>query len=240
MNKGKTGQLVARLRSEQGLTQQELADRLGVTSKAVSRWETGRGYPDVEILPVIAELFSITVDELLKGERQNTGAEQKTVLSYEKSEWRMSSGENRVHDKNTNYMEALDRRNLRKGKAICISVAVYWLILNINGLIFNGINILTILFVGLAAFMAVGLLMFGYSWMRYAYIVWFVINDYFMLRQFMWKGIRFEESMSDEQQALFVYLLYGIMALRIAIDATFTYLLTQKDEVKDYLYTQRI
>ena len=111
--------------------------------------------------------------------------------------------------------------------------------LSINSLIFSGINIVTILYVVIASFMAAGLLIAGYSWMRYVYIVWFVINDYFMLRYYMWSGIRFEESMSDEQQALVVYLIYGIMALRIAIDVTFTILLTQKDSVKDYLYTRR-
>ena len=44
------GAFVAQLRKEQGLTQKELADRLNVTDKAVSKWETGKGFPDVKLL----------------------------------------------------------------------------------------------------------------------------------------------------------------------------------------------
>lgn len=57
------------LRKEKGLTQSELADKLGVTNKAVSKWETGEGYPETSQLVPLAEIFGVTVDELLKGER---------------------------------------------------------------------------------------------------------------------------------------------------------------------------
>jgi len=69
MDAGKTGTLIAALRKEKGWSQKELAERLGVTNKAVSRWETGRGYPDVELLPLIAKELDITISELLEGER---------------------------------------------------------------------------------------------------------------------------------------------------------------------------
>ena len=66
----KTGQLIARRRKEIGLTQKELAERLGVTNKAVSKWETGGGMPDVSVLETLADALEVSVDELLRGERE--------------------------------------------------------------------------------------------------------------------------------------------------------------------------
>lgn len=68
MDPAKTGVLIARLRKEKNLTQEALAQKLGVTRKAISRWETGRGYPDIEILPQLAEILSVSVNEILSGE----------------------------------------------------------------------------------------------------------------------------------------------------------------------------
>lgn len=72
MNPKKVGQFIARLRSEQNLTQKDLAERLNVTDKAISRWETGKGYPDIEILQNISTVFGITVNELLCGEKMSS------------------------------------------------------------------------------------------------------------------------------------------------------------------------
>lgn len=69
MDSGRVGAFVAQLRREKGLTQQELADRLGVTNKAVSKWETGEGYPEITMLPALADALGVTADELLRGER---------------------------------------------------------------------------------------------------------------------------------------------------------------------------
>lgn len=76
MERKSIGTLIAALRRANGLTQKQLADRLGVSDKAVSRWERDESLPDVTLLPVIADLFHITVDELLRGERraQQSGA----------------------------------------------------------------------------------------------------------------------------------------------------------------------
>ena len=63
-----TGKFIAKLRCERNWTQKELAQRLGVTDKAVSRWETGRGFPDVSLLPVLSETFSVSINELLLGD----------------------------------------------------------------------------------------------------------------------------------------------------------------------------
>lgn len=76
MERKSIGTLIAALRRANGLTQKQLADRLGVSDKAVSRWERDESLPDLTLLPVIADLFHITVDELLRGEcrAQQSGA----------------------------------------------------------------------------------------------------------------------------------------------------------------------
>ena len=75
----KVGNLIATLRSEKGLSQSELGLLLGVTNKAVSRWETGRGYPDTALLLKLAEILGITVDELLRGELSSNAEKAKSV-----------------------------------------------------------------------------------------------------------------------------------------------------------------
>ena len=57
MDKRRFGTFINLLRKEKGLTQKELAELLHVTDKAVSRWETGKSYPDIEVLQQIAEYF---------------------------------------------------------------------------------------------------------------------------------------------------------------------------------------
>lgn len=69
MEKKTIGTFIAALRKANGMTQQELADRLGVSNKAVSRWERDENAPDLSLIPAIAEIFGVTCDELLKGER---------------------------------------------------------------------------------------------------------------------------------------------------------------------------
>ena len=62
------GSVIKRLREEKRLTQAQLADRLGVSDKAVSKWETGGGYPDITLLEPLARELSVSVIELLAGE----------------------------------------------------------------------------------------------------------------------------------------------------------------------------
>ena len=64
------------LRKQKGLTQEELAQALFVSRTAVSKWESGRGYPNLESLKAIADFFGVTVDELLSGEELLTVAEK--------------------------------------------------------------------------------------------------------------------------------------------------------------------
>lgn len=60
------GQMIAALRKERGMTQLELAEKMGVTDKAVSKWERDLSCPDIYSLPRLAELFGISVDELVR------------------------------------------------------------------------------------------------------------------------------------------------------------------------------
>ncbi len=63
------GSFIAVLRKANGMTQKELAEKLNVSDKAVSRWERDESAPDLMLIPVIADIFGITADELLRGER---------------------------------------------------------------------------------------------------------------------------------------------------------------------------
>lgn len=69
MNSKKTGVFISELRKGLGLTQIALAEKLSVSNRAVSKWENGDGFPDVTILPILAEALGVTVDELLAGEK---------------------------------------------------------------------------------------------------------------------------------------------------------------------------
>ena len=64
------------LRKQKGLTQEELAERLYVSRTAVSKWESGRGYPSIDSLKAISKCFGVTVDDLLSGEELLTVARE--------------------------------------------------------------------------------------------------------------------------------------------------------------------
>ena len=70
------GEKLQALRKRRGLTQEELAEILYVSRTAVSKWESGRGYPNIDSLKEIARYFSVTVDELLSGEKLLSIAEE--------------------------------------------------------------------------------------------------------------------------------------------------------------------
>lgn len=67
MDSKKIGKLIAKRRKEKGMTQGELAERLSVSNKTISKWETGAGLPDISILVDLASVLDISVDDLLRG-----------------------------------------------------------------------------------------------------------------------------------------------------------------------------
>lgn len=77
MNQYVTGSVIKELREKNNMTQLQLAERLGVSDKTVSKWETGNGYPDITLLEPIAEVLSVSVTELISGnaiENRNVSA----------------------------------------------------------------------------------------------------------------------------------------------------------------------
>ena len=71
MNQYITGAVIKNLREKHHLTQAELAENLNVSDKTVSKWETGRGYPDISLLEPIANVFGISIAELISGNAIN-------------------------------------------------------------------------------------------------------------------------------------------------------------------------
>ena len=70
MTKKSIGSFLSELRKEKGLTQKEIADFLNVSDKTVSHWECDKYSPDISVIPVLAEFFGVTCDEILRGERK--------------------------------------------------------------------------------------------------------------------------------------------------------------------------
>ena len=77
MNHLKTGEIICKKRKELGLTQNQLAGMLNISFQAVSRWENGAAYPDIEVLPKLAEALNTTVDALLGYQSAATGYDKK-------------------------------------------------------------------------------------------------------------------------------------------------------------------
>ncbi len=68
MNQYVTGTMIKRLRESRKITQQQLAEKLGVSNKAISKWETGRGYPDISLIEPLADALGVSIIELFSGE----------------------------------------------------------------------------------------------------------------------------------------------------------------------------
>ena len=69
MNQESIGKFIAACRKEKGLTQVQLSEKLNITNRAVSKWETGKSCPDASIMLELCDILGITVNELLSGER---------------------------------------------------------------------------------------------------------------------------------------------------------------------------
>ena len=67
MNQYVTGAVIKELREKNNVTQLQLADKLGVSDKTISKWETGKGYPDITLLDPIANALSVSLAELISG-----------------------------------------------------------------------------------------------------------------------------------------------------------------------------
>ncbi len=79
MDQQKTGQFIAEMRKEQGLTQRELAEKLMISDKTVSKWECGNGLPEVSLMLPLCEILKISVNELLSGKRLQSSEYKKNA-----------------------------------------------------------------------------------------------------------------------------------------------------------------
>ena len=117
MNQEKIGKFIAKLRKEKNMTQQELARKIGVTDRAISKWENGRGLPDYSLLQDLCDTLSISINELFSGEK------------ISKEDYKTKAEENMSKLINDNY-----RKKKKINWIIAISVAVVYLSISI---IFN-------------------------------------------------------------------------------------------------------
>jgi transcriptional regulator with XRE-family HTH domain len=78
MDQIKVGAFLKDLRKEKGITQEQLAEELGVSGRTISRWETGKNMPDISLLVEIAEFFDVSIPEIIKGERKSENMKNET------------------------------------------------------------------------------------------------------------------------------------------------------------------
>jgi len=124
MNSKKIGEYISTLRKKNYLTQMELADQLGVTDKAVSKWERGAGYPDISLLQPLSEALGISINELLEGE-------DKEKISPEKEEDKTDKEDIEVTNALAYADKIIKMKEHKKGKlasailAISLFVAIF-------------------------------------------------------------------------------------------------------------------
>ena len=82
MNQMATGKFISQKRKEKSLTQEQLAEKLGVSNKTVSKWETGKCMPDYSVVKTLCDELEITVAELMDGEK----SEEKSVRTYDEEQ----------------------------------------------------------------------------------------------------------------------------------------------------------
>ena len=102
MNQTEIGEFIAKCRKEKKLTQAQLAERLNITDRAVSKWETGKSMPDSSIMLELCEILGITVNDLLSGEKIS-------MESYEKKA-----------DENLIALKRKDENNMTKNAVISL------------------------------------------------------------------------------------------------------------------------
>ena len=112
MNQVKIGRFIADCRKEKHITQVQLAEKLNITNRAVSKWETGKSMPDVSIMVELCGILDITVNELLSGERiamehyQKKAEENKEI---EELEFKESTYAEEKINKNTEKINELTK-----------------------------------------------------------------------------------------------------------------------------------
>ena len=84
MDQQRTGEFLKHLRKEKGLTQEQLAEQFYVSSRTVSRWETGSNMPDIDMLIELADFYDVDIREIIDGERKSENMDQETKDTLKK------------------------------------------------------------------------------------------------------------------------------------------------------------
>lgn len=159
----KIGKFIAELRKEQGLTQEQFGDKIGVTNKTVSRWETGTYLPPADALLAMSEMFGISINEILTGKR----------LTVE--EYKRAAEENLAQTIKASSFTLKDRIDFYKKK---------WLKDHIAIMCIWGVCILATFIVGivlkesLIGMIAILLLVMGHGWRNNAMMAYVEKNAY--------------------------------------------------------------
>ena len=156
MNSKDFGKRVADLRKGKGLTQSELAEKLNISNKAISRWETGEGYPEITILPSLAKELGVSIDELLSEssedsdfENQSSEADCETVNAFQRRQ-REDIPLKKPYWKSMTIFNKIGFVSI----IINITALLLYLLMVITGFIFNGLPtlfFLPVIIYGIAA-----------------------------------------------------------------------------------------
>lgn len=131
MDQIKIGRFIAELRKEQNMTQSALAERLGITDRAVSKWENGRGLPDVSLMKPLCETLGISVTELLNGERTK---EEVTVTKTEETVYEVLSD----REKQIKNTQRVKKKFLSFRLTVIVSAVI--ICLTLASMIFSGLR----------------------------------------------------------------------------------------------------
>ena len=115
MEQERIGKFILKLRRENNMTQQELADKIGVTDRAISKWENGRGMPDLSLMKPLCKELGITINELISGER------------FEEERLKEKTEENIINT--IGYTENKIKKSKKKFKLIILLIILLVLIL---------------------------------------------------------------------------------------------------------------
>lgn len=159
----KIGKFISEMRKEKGLTQEQLGEKLGVTNKTVSRWETGVYLPPADILLTLSDMYDITINEILSGKR----------LSEE--EYKKAAEENLTQTIRSSSFDLKDKIDFFKKK---------WLKEHIAIMVFIGLCILALIITGIImkngviCYISVLILVLAHAW-RHNTMMKYVENNAF-------------------------------------------------------------
>lgn len=124
MDQQKIGRFIAQTRKEKSLTQEQLAEKLGVSNRSVSRWENGKNMPDISLFQPLCDTLDITLEELLDGERKADTAPPAPLPPHAISEAQFQD-----------YTAYLQRRTRRKVFLLALLVAMFLCLVPIFGIL---------------------------------------------------------------------------------------------------------